>query len=101
MSAPTRRNRHHGLMAGRMPRRADIVLDDHLPDGHILLHPRSGDYFRVDGVAAAVWELCDGTRDEEAIVAAVQARFDAPGEQVEPDVARFLDTCVAAGLITL
>jgi hypothetical protein len=88
-----------GVMASRTPLRNTAVLDDDLGDGHILLDPRSGDYYRLEGTAAAVWELCDGVRTESTIVAEVARRSGAPRAQVRADVAAFLDECAAAGLV--
>jgi pyrroloquinoline quinone biosynthesis protein D len=87
------------VMKQRLPRRAAAVLDDDLGDGHIVLDPRSGEYFRLEGTAAAVWEMCDGRHTEEAIVAEVAERFGAPAAQVRSDVAAFLEHCVAAQLV--
>jgi len=86
-------------MRGRILRHNDAILDDAMPDGHILLDPRSGEYFRVEGVAAAVWELCDGDRAEDDIVSTIATRSGTPTEEVARDVAEFVDECLRSGLL--
>jgi hypothetical protein len=67
----------------------------------LVLDVRSGMLYPLNSVAARIWHLCDGARDEEEIVRAIAAEFDAEEPVIRADVARFLDELAAAGLVTI
>lgn len=75
-------------MKPRLSRKARVRLDprDGVP---VLLSPERG--LRLSETAAAIVALCDGTREMDAIVATLTARFSAPVERVASDVTAFLD----------
>lgn len=50
------------------------------PDGGLLLHLPSGDFFHLDEVAAAVWDVIARAGDGQATVAAVAAALHVPAE---------------------
>lgn len=68
-------------------------------DSLVLLDPSNGKYFALDDVGAQVWELCDGTRDIPAIVAAICAEYEAEPTQVEADVRELLAELETEGLV--
>jgi len=80
-------------------RRRDRVLMQRAAGKHILLDLDDGQYYALDEVSGRIWELCDGTRDVAAVVAAICADYDAPPETVEADVRAFLDELVAEELV--
>lgn len=58
------------------PTRDPRVLDEVLADGSIILfHTATRALMTLNRTAALVWELCDGERDEAALVAEVQDVF--------------------------
>lgn len=58
------------------PTRDPRVLDEVLADGSIILfHTATRTLMTLNRTAALVWELCDGERDEAALVAEVQDVF--------------------------
>jgi coenzyme PQQ biosynthesis protein PqqD len=65
----------------------------------VLLHARTGHYYTLDEVAARIWELCDGARAVDDIVAALHAEYDAPAEVLAADVDELLAELSAEGLI--
>ncbi|HEY8090817.1 MAG TPA: pyrroloquinoline quinone biosynthesis protein PqqE [Polyangiaceae bacterium] len=70
-------------MKPRLSRKARVVPDPR--DGRpVLLSPERG--LRLSETAAAIVGLCDGTREVEAIVAALSARFRGPPETIARDV---------------
>jgi coenzyme PQQ biosynthesis protein PqqD len=71
-------------------RRRDRVLVQRAADKHILLDLDDGQYYALDEVSGRIWELCDGTNDVAAVVAALCQDYDAPAETVEADVMAFL-----------
>lgn len=64
-----------------------------------LLDPASGEYFTLDDVGGRVWELCDGTRTDEAIAAALADEYDAPADQILDDVRALLDDLAESNLV--
>ncbi len=65
----------------------------------MLVDTGSGASYALNATAALVWELCDGRRTRQAIVAELLERYDAPSEQVESSVARLLDELAALGVL--
>jgi hypothetical protein len=83
------------------PTRADSVAVH--PDGSLaeVLVADSGDAYRLNDTAYALWELCDGTTTVREMVDAVSTLFDAPADQLERDVTGALQHLLDAGLIDL
>jgi hypothetical protein len=49
----------------------------------------------LNAVGAAVWDLCDGSLSQEAIIAELRAHFSkVPGEQIGADVKQFVERLV-------
>lgn len=76
----------------RLPRGVRLRRDE-VRDTWMLLAPERA--FRIDEVAAAVVELCDGTRDVRAIAATLAERYAADPNEVETDVAAMLGDLAA------
>ncbi len=76
----------------RLPHGVRLRRDD-VRGTWMLLAPERA--FRVDEVAAAVVELCDGDRDVHAIAATLAERFAADPAEVELDVAAMLGDLAA------
>ena len=56
-------------------------------DGELLLYnPVSATTLHLNDSSAVVWELCDGTRSVDVIVAALQEVFPQQAEQIKSDV---------------
>jgi coenzyme PQQ biosynthesis protein PqqD len=85
--------------AGSRFRRRDRVLVQRAAGKHILLDLDSGQYYALDEVSGRIWELCDGTHDVAAVVAALCQDYDAPEEAVEADVLAFLGEMVDEKLL--
>lgn len=65
----------------------------------VLLNPEAGEYLGLDEVATRVWELLDGATPVHAIVAALEAEYDAPRDRLEADVAALVGKLCALGVI--
>lgn len=72
------------------PWRKDGVLSQRVGDSLVLLDPAGGEYYSLEGVGVRVWELCDGTRLTDEVVAAIQQEYDAPLATVQADVVALL-----------
>ena len=84
---------------GSHPTRSNQVLSQQVPGKLVLLTPDDGNYFAVNQVGARVWELCDGTRDVEGIVATVADEYDAPIDTIRADVVELLEELTSQRLI--
>ena len=54
----------------------------------IIINLATGVYYSMDGVGGSIWQLIEGRCRLDQIVGAIEARYDAPREQVEADVRR-------------
>ena len=54
----------------------------------------------LNAVGSRVWELIDGQRSVDEIVAIVAAEFDAPHATASADVHGFVEDLLAKGLVT-
>jgi coenzyme PQQ biosynthesis protein PqqD len=72
------------------PRRREGVLAQEAQGQTVLLRLDDGSYYALDEVGATIWELCDGRRSLEEVIAALCAEFDAPEATVRADVLDFV-----------
>ena len=76
----------------RAPRRRPDVIFERLADGSaVLVDPVSGSTHALNATGAEIWRLCTGRRSRDAIVRAMQRRFDAPQTEIEAGVDTLLD----------
>jgi coenzyme PQQ biosynthesis protein PqqD len=80
-------------------RRRDRVLTQRAAGQWILLDLDGGQYYALDEVSGRIWDLCDGSRDVTALVAALCQDYEAPAETVEADVLSFLGEMVEEKLV--
>jgi hypothetical protein len=64
-----------------------------------LLHLDANQPVVLEGTAAAIWDLIDGQRNEQDIVAELEATFDDPSGQMQSQVQGFLASLEAQRLI--
>ncbi len=53
----------------------------------------------LNGTAARVWELTDGTKSIEDISSQIAQEYSAPVQRVMPDVLSFVEQLLKAGLV--
>lgn len=82
-----------------VPAHADGTLLVASPDGAQLYDAAGGRGLRLDDLALALWELCDGETSVAEMVDAICDLFDAPAGVVHDDVTATLRTLGAAGLL--
>ena len=87
----------HGLQPRPAPEVTSLPLDDDL----VLYNDRTGESFLLNGTAALVWSLCDGTRPVAAIAQQVCASYPVDYQQVVADVHELLDRLHAVGVLSL
>ena len=65
----------------------------------ILIRLSDGTYYSMSGVGGAVWELIEEGESLASIIASVQSRSQAPGDQVETDIRRLAQDLLRERLI--
>ncbi|MGD8895720.1 MAG: PqqD family protein [Acidobacteriota bacterium] len=88
---------------GRFARRHDVVLRD-VAGEHILVPIRSGvaelrAIFALNGTGVRIWELLDGVRTFDAVLAALTERYEVDAEVARTDLGVFIDRMLEAGLV--
>ena len=79
-------------------RPSDQAIDSAVGDETVLLELTSGTYYGFDPVGTRIWTLLKEGRTRSEICARLTEDFDVSVEQVEADVARFLDELVERGI---
>ena len=74
---------------------SESAIDDEI----VVMNLDSGSFFSLGGTARAVWLLIDGSRDRDALVAALAAQFEVPQAEIGGDIDAFLAQLDAAGLL--
>lgn len=81
------------------PRRVEGYRMEHLDDELLLYHPGQTRVVALNPSAALVWQLCDGTRTREEIVALLRDGYPEAADQIPSDVSALLVTLRDAGAI--
>ena len=74
---------------------AETRIDDEI----VVMSLSSGDFFSLQGSAAAIWELIDGTRDHAAVLATLVRDYDAPETVLAAEFDAFLAELRDNGLL--
>lgn len=69
-------------------------------EGGVLLQLESGEYHGINEVGCLIWELLDGERTVEALVAAVAEGVEDPPPDLDDQVITFLESLQERGLVT-
>jgi len=85
----------------RIPTRVVGAVEAEVDGERILLSPKDFSYFGLTGTGAPVWDLIDGTRSVDVIIADLAGQFEAPDGQISAETNEFIDAPAAAGLIDL
>jgi hypothetical protein len=88
-----------GTPPGSRFRRRQGVVGQVIDDEAVLLDIQGGEYFSLNSVASRIWELCDGTRTVDEIVAAICVEFDVAADVAVGDVGEMIDALTAANLV--
>lgn len=79
--------------------RSDQVLTQQASETMILLSIHSGQYYELNDVGHCVWELCDGTKRIDEMIAIVCDRYEASSEEIRADVMELLHELVEEELL--
>ena len=75
------------------------VLSARMAGETVLLDMRTRNYFQLNATAARVWEGLERGWSEDELLADLEARFDAPREQIEAEARQLLAGLLDRGLI--
>lgn len=87
-------------MSGK-PVRARHVRWGAVGDGFVLYNSVSDSYFQVNEVGASIWELLDGSLDEQEVVDEIAKEFSVDVDTAKADVAEYVSELLKAGLLEL
>jgi pyrroloquinoline quinone biosynthesis protein D len=82
-------------LAKQFDRFTETAIDDEI----VVMRLDSGDFFSLEGTAAATWRLIDGTRDRAALIKALAADYGSDESEIAADVDDFLSQLKRQGLV--
>ncbi len=65
----------------------------------MLVRPNDGGFYLLDKLGAEVWELCDGRRSVDEVIAAIGRRYEEPPSTVAGDVREWIAELRVEGLL--
>ena len=77
----------------------ETVLFRDLDGEAVLLATDSGRYFGLNEVGTRMWSLLRLHGDVEAVCRALLAEYEVPEDRLREDLAQFVDTLAARGLV--
>jgi hypothetical protein len=85
----------------RKPVRAKHVRWAPVGDGFVLYNSVSDSYFQANEVGASIWELLDGSLDEQQVAEAIAKEFSVDVATANADVAEYVSELLKAGLLEM
>lgn len=82
-----------------IPVKSPDITFQAMPPETVLLNLETGYYYSTNELGSAVWSLCDGATTVEAIIRALNPRYDVAPEQLERDVLAFIRELAEEGLL--
>jgi pyrroloquinoline quinone biosynthesis protein D len=73
--------------------------ESNVDDEIVIMRIDNGEFFAIAGTGLEIWPLIDGSRDRDALLAALEDRYQAPPGTIAPDLDAFLTELADAGLI--
>jgi PqqD family protein of HPr-rel-A system len=92
MVTPSSATRRHAVIH-------EAVACAELGEEVVLLHVDTGIYFGLDALGARIWQLLKDGADEAEISDRLLAEYDVDPAQLRADLAAFLDSLEAKGLV--
>jgi hypothetical protein len=80
-------------------KRCERIAESLVEDEIVIMRIDNGEFFAIGGTGIDIWPLIDGTRDRDALLAELEARFEAAGGAIGPELDAFLAELADAGLI--
>ena len=86
-------------MTQPLAKRTAAFNETAIEDEIVVMHLESGEFFSLTGSAAAIWQLIDGTRSRDRVLADLAAQFMQDEAVIAADLDAFLAQLRAAGLV--
>ena len=80
-------------------RRRDGVVTQQASQTLVLLDVEGGEYYSLNPVGARAWELCDGSRSVEEVIAIICQEYEASEEDIRKDVIGLLEELTGENLL--
>ncbi len=87
-------------MTARLAKAEGRFSETAIDDEVVVMSLATGEFFSLAGTARAVWQLIDGTRELDVLVAELATQFGIGPDAIATDVAEFVSELRRAGLIT-
>ena len=81
------------------PKQSPNVVTGSFNGDLILFHQLSKQYYMLNGVAARIWQFCNGSNPVSEIVGLIGKDFDSPPEQIAADVTQTVEGFNELGLV--
>ena len=78
-----------------------VVLREEFDDWAVLFNPDTADAVGTNPVGVAVWKLMDGKNSVEEIISKIRERFEGVPSAAREEIAAFVNTLAAHGLVGL
>ncbi len=78
---------------------ADAFTEVEIDGEIVVMSLATGDFFSLEGTAAAAWRLIDGSRDRASLIIALASEYDQDTAAITADVEEFIDRLQELGLI--
>lgn len=76
-------------------------VETQVEDEIVVMALGTGNFFALSGTARETWELIDGTRDRDALVADLATRYSLSPEIIGPDVDAFISELRVLGFLRI
>jgi hypothetical protein len=80
-------------------KRSDQIAETSLDGEVVIMRVDTGEFLALKDVGAAIWSLIDGSRDRDALVAALTREFEGDPATIADDTDEFLRQLRTHGLI--
>jgi PqqD family protein of HPr-rel-A system len=84
-----------------VPTRRDGLLDYRLADEMVVYDPVSSQAAALNTTASTLWQLCDGTRNVDALCQEMAQRFDVSLDEAQQSIRASLDQLCQLGLLRI
>jgi len=84
-----------------LTKQPDRFAETDIDEEIVVMRLDNGEFFSLAGTAAATWRLIDGTRDRDALVAALAMQFKSAEADIGADVDEFLASLREVGLLAV
>lgn len=86
-------------MPNALPRRRDDIRSAVIDNEMVLLDAAGGQAGYLNSTAAAIWQLCDGTRSTAEMAETLSGLVNEPADRLLPDIEQVIATLEQAGVL--